>query len=212
MMMTLLPGCFFQMGSKAGEAGVGVLNVAPKFSEIKIVSFQKTMRLYLTISDYNSWDDVYRINVTLEYHGSQVANFQFHQYADPGSFQRINEFTEMSHGKNLLQIDRCSSTHSNKSETVEDKCELRVLFVFTKTLMTNIKITVEDREGEKAMAQVDYSTEETVGSENMLVIPWFDRSIVVKTPPYFVTLLAALLGLIGVMFYHKKKILQKREK
>ena len=43
----------FSINANAGEAGVGVLNVSPKFSEIRLVQQDNLIRAYITASDYN---------------------------------------------------------------------------------------------------------------------------------------------------------------
>ena len=52
---------FLSIEASAGEAGVGVLNVPPKYSMIRVVQQDKFIRVYLTISDYNSWEDIFTV-------------------------------------------------------------------------------------------------------------------------------------------------------
>ena len=43
------------------------------------------------------------------------------------SYDIINEFTEISGENNLLEIKRCSYSHSDSKETVEDRCNLEIM-------------------------------------------------------------------------------------
>ena len=60
---------FSSIDANAGSAGVGVLNVPPQYSMIRLVQQNNNIRIYLTISDYNSWEDIYSVSVVLEDYG-----------------------------------------------------------------------------------------------------------------------------------------------
>lgn len=188
----------------AGKAGVGVLNVAPEYSGISIQQHDDTIRLYLTVSDYNSWEDIYEAKVVLEYLDTEIATFYFKQYEDTTSYDKYNEFSEESNNKNLLDKEKCSYSHSNKKETVEQRCDLDLTFVFKTTRFTLLRIEVKDREGETATTEVDYNAEEMTRSSELLVIPWFDEMIAVEIPAYLPDLIALIFAIIGTIFIARR--------
>ncbi len=120
----------FSINANAGEAGVGVLNVSPKFSEIRLVQQNNLIRAYITTSDYNSWGDIYDVKIILDSYGSEIATFTYKQYDDTDSFEKINEFSEESKENDLLLEEKCSASHSDNDETVEERCNLNLIFVF----------------------------------------------------------------------------------
>jgi hypothetical protein len=184
----------------AGKAGVGVLNVAPEYSDISIQQHDDSIRLYLTASDYNSWEDIYEVAVVLEYYDSTIATFRFKQYEDTTSYDKYNEFSEDSDNKNLLDIERCSYSHSNKRETVEQRCDLDLTFVFKTTRFTRLKIVIKDRAGESATTEVDYDAEEMTRNSELLVIPWLDEMIAVQIPAFLPDLIALIFAILGTIF------------
>ena len=127
------------MTASADEAGVGVLNVPPKFGIIQIVQQEENIRVYLTISDYNSWEDLFAVNITLGDVDTKISSFVFKQYKDTTSFEKIYEFSESSTGSNLLIEEKCSYTFSTKKDTVDEKCNIELLFVFHTTWFSKIK-------------------------------------------------------------------------
>lgn len=195
----------FSTNANAGsKAGVGVLNVPPEYNIVRVVQQDNNLRFYLTISDYNSWEDIYEVNVILEYYGSEIARFTFNQYADVTSYQKINEFSETSKEENLLQVDKCSYSHSDKKETVEDRCNFDLLFVFRTTWFTHFKILTSDREGLTATTQVDYNAEDMMRSSNMIMIPGLDGPIPVEVSALVLNIIAIAAGAIGVLYLNKK--------
>lgn len=55
----------FIMDASAGQAGVGVINVPPKYGYIRVEEQGDLIRVYLNISDYNSWADINNVSVTI---------------------------------------------------------------------------------------------------------------------------------------------------
>ena len=141
------------------KTAVGVLNVGPSKISTRVIPQDDMMRIYLTISDYNSWEDIFKVDVILEYHGMEAAIFSFNQYEDRDSFVKSNTFTEISLENNLLQKEKCTFQHSDDKETVADKCNLEILFVFRVTWFTDLKVVAEDRGGLKTSTSIEYSTE-----------------------------------------------------
>ena len=202
----------FSINANAGEAGVGVLNVSPKFSEIRLVQQNNLIRAYITASDYNSWEDIYDAKMILEYYGSEIATFTFKQYDDRDSFEKINEFSEESKENGLLLKERCSASHSDNDETVEERCNLNLIFVFRMTGFTHFKIIVSDREGSTASINIEYKAEEMMRSPGIIIIPGLNEPITVAIPSYLLTLMAALMGLLGIWIIARKKEKNKNKK
>ncbi|UCH71636.1 MAG: hypothetical protein JSW62_04355 [Thermoplasmatales archaeon] len=195
----------FSVNVTAGSrAGVGVLNVKPEYNEVRVVQQDNTIRIYLTISDYNSWEDIYKVTVSLEYYDSEEASFTFKQYEDATSYVKINEFSEKYEEKKLLLEEKCTYSHSDKKETVEDRCNLDILLVFRTTWFTQLNIITYDREESTATVNIDYSSEETVRSNNAIMIPGLDGPIPVRISSLILDLTAIFAGLIGVLYYSKK--------
>ena len=92
----------------SGQAGVGVLNAPTKFGSVRIEKQDSFFRVYLTVSDYNSFSDVYDVTIILEDNDVEMASFNFRQYEDVESYQKINEFSQSSAGDDLLSLEKCS--------------------------------------------------------------------------------------------------------
>lgn len=193
---------FFSIGASAGNAGVGVLNVSPKFGIIRVVQQDNFIRVYLNISDYNSWEDIYIVNVSLENYGMKSSEFRFKQYSNTESYEKLNEFSEISGEKNLLVKEKCSFYHSDGTETVADRCNLELLFVFHSTGFTRLNILASDFEGLTTQAHIDYNTDEAMRSIDVIIIPGLNIPIII--PPYFLDLIAVILGIIGTIYFINK--------
>jgi hypothetical protein len=191
--------------SADNKTGVGVLNVPPEYSKVRVIHQDNTIRVYLTISDYNSWEDIFKVDVALEYYGLETALFTFKQYVDPNSYLKINEFEETSIERDLLFEDKCLCFHSDKKETVEEKCNLDLVFVFRVTWFTRLKIVAIDREGEKATTIVEYNAEDLLRSSTMIMLPGLYEPIPVYIPSFFLNLIAIFGGGIGALYLIRKK-------
>jgi hypothetical protein len=193
---------------KAGNAGVGVLNVSPQYNIIRLVKQDDTFRVYLTVSDYNSWDDIQSINVILMDETGIKAEFIFKQYVDNTTFDKINEFSEKSEDNNYLVIKKCSYDHSN-GEDVEDKCNLNLLFVFQETSFTNINIIAYDRSGATATIQIDFTSEELTRRGNIIIIPGIDKSAILEIPQYFLDIIALIISSLATWCIIRKTDITK---
>ena len=56
---------FFSNNVNAGEAGVGVGNIPPKFNMIRLTSQDDNFRVYLTVFDHNSWEVFFYVIIAL---------------------------------------------------------------------------------------------------------------------------------------------------
>ncbi len=201
----LFSRAFFSPDAHAGEAGVGVMNVPPKFSEIRIVQQDNsTLRIYLTASDYNSWEDIETVQVSLDDNGVETAKFLFQQYADATSYVKINEFSDLVGENALLVKDKCSYTFSESKETIDDRCDLKLIFVFHTTWFTRLNIILSDRAGLTSEAHIDYNAEEMAKSGNLLLIPGFPDPIFLTIPSYLLDIIAVTSAAIGTVLLVKK--------
>lgn len=200
----LLFNTFSSIDAEAGEAGVGVMNVPPQYSMIRLVQQNNSFRAYLTVSDYNSWEDIYSVSVILEDSGVEKAEFLYKQYADLTSYEKINEFSEIPEENKLLVIKKCSYDHSYEEKTVEDKCNLEIIFVFHTTWFSGLQVIATDREGSTATLQLDYTSEDIIRSDNIIIIPGLDSSMSFKIPPYLLDFIALLVAAIGTLYFVKK--------
>jgi hypothetical protein len=168
--------------ASAGNAGVGVLNVSPQYNIIRLVQQDNYIRMYLTVSDYNSWMDILSVSVILEDSGIDKAIFTFKQYIDGTSYESINEFSEDTHEK-LLDLKKCSYDTSNGG-SVEEKCNLNLLFVFQSTWFTRLKVEASDRAGSIATIELDYTSDDLARSGNIIIIPGINTPTRIELEPY----------------------------
>ena len=203
--IVLLLTAIFSVDVRAeGQSAVGVLNVGPSQITTRIVPQDNTIRVYLVILDYNSWEDIFEVSVILEYYGKETAMFTFSQYEDTATYVKSNTFTETSTEGDLLLKEKSTFSHSDKKETVDDKCNLNLLFVFRVTWFTHLKIVAKDRGGLEATTLVEYSTDDLMRSSNMIVIPWIDGPILVGISSLVINILAIVVGAIGALYFAKK--------
>jgi hypothetical protein len=204
--LTLFISLFiFPLHVRAGEAGVGVINVPPKYGYIRIEEQDNFIRVYLNISDYNSWADISNVAVTLDHYGTKLCTFLFQQYKSVDSYVEINEFSEIPDNLHLLDVEKCFFEKSYEKETIDERCDIAIRFVFKKTFFTGLKIRINDRVGSApAEAYISYNTEESMRSGNTLIIPWIGGRITITIPPYLIDIIAIVFASVGVMYYLKK--------
>jgi hypothetical protein len=214
LLAILLPIIIYPYQANAGQAGVGVINVPPKYGYIRVEEQGDYVRVYLNISDYNSWADVYNVTVTLESYGKKLSTFVFQQYKDFDSFVESNEFSETPKKSHLLDTKKCCYEKSTEQETIDQRCDIAIRFVFQKTFFTGLSIVINDRAGSApAEAYIYYNSEESLRSGNTLVIPWIGVQLTLSLPPYLLDSIAIILATLGVMYYLKKTgIREKRKK
>ena len=196
---------FFAINVNAGsgKAGVGVESPPVQFSEIRLTQHENTIRIYLTITDINSWEDIHSVSIILEDEGVEKAKFIFEQYRDASTWDKINEFTETSKDNNLLITKKCSYDTLDKEDTLEG-CYLNLLFVFETTWFTQLKIIASDRGGATATLELDYSTEDIIRSGDIIIIPGVNESITIQIPPYLLDIIALLIASISTWYIVKK--------
>ena len=159
-----------------GSAGVGVLNVPPEYSETRIVTEDGIMKVYLTISDYNSWSDIYNVTVTIENGDTINALFIFRHYENKTSTTPLAEFEEKI-GKNYLIENKCKYLHSEKTDTVSDRCLLHLVFAFYPVPGNQLTILTYDKGGLSAKTYIEYNVEGIPRSTSLIMLPWMTTPI-----------------------------------
>ncbi len=198
----LCSGAFAPLYASAGQAGVGVINVPPKYGYIRVEEQGEYVRVYLNISDYNSWADINNVSVVLDKYGEPVSTFLFEQYESPDSYVEINGFSERPASNELLMVEKCLYEKSDLKDTVDERCDIAVRFVFRKTFFTGLHITIYDRSGsDAAQAYIAYNSEESMRSGDLIVIPWIDGRLSITIPLFLLDLIAIVLAASGVSYY-----------
>ncbi len=185
------------------DAGVGVINVPPNYADIKILQQDNTIRAYLTLSDYNSWSDIYKVQVNLEENGAILHTFIFKQWDDKNSFNTVNEFIDESNDF-LLQKNACDVTHSSETNTVADRCQLHIRFVFQTTYFSQLHVISTDRAGESTETFIEYQGSDMNRGSNTLLIPWIDGTMKLELPPFLLDISLIFIALISTIIIGKK--------
>jgi len=186
-----------------GKAGVGVLSPPPQYSIIRLLQQDSSIRIYITVSDINSWQDLYSVSIILEDSGVEKAKFTYKQYENVDTWNTINEFSEESEKNNLLETKRCSYDHSDQEETLTG-CYTNLIFVFKTTWFSRLNIIASDRGGSTATLQLDYTAEDLMRSGDIIIIPGIGESMAVELPPYLLDIIALIIATFGTWYIVKK--------
>jgi len=203
LLLTLL---YFIESVDAGRAGVGVLNVSPEYRSTRIIQGEGIVKVYLTVSDYNSWRDVYQIDLFVEDRGVTRAHFRFKHYESTTQYNEINKFSEME-GNNYLLLDECSASHSSTDKTVDDRCLLNVVFAFTPVpRSTRILVITYDRGGLIADTSVEYNnTAGNFRNANYIVPFWMDSPVRIPSDLIDVISISTALTAAAVMLVRRRE-------
>jgi hypothetical protein len=188
----------------SGQAGVGVLSAPPQYSIIRLVQNNDYIRVYVTVSDINSWEDIFSVSIVLKDLGSEKAEFRFQQYIDQESWEKINIFNEIPSENNLLVTEKCTYNNLNIEEILKD-CYLNLIFVFHSTHFTQMDILAYDRGGAKSTLELDYSSQDISRSGNIMIIPGIGKPIAIEIPGYALDVIALCIATIGTFYLVKKK-------
>lgn len=138
------------------DGGVTVINVPPQFSGFRIATQDGLNYIDVVVSDYNSWQDIFRVQVEIESDTqAPVADVAFQQYPDNATLQRQPQFTE-SVGSFLVR-DLSSATFNTQPVTIPERTEMRITFVMSPVNGKFLSVTTTDLGGLTAFAQVEYS-------------------------------------------------------
>ena len=186
-----------------GNAGVGVMNVPPNYASIDIYPQDNTIRAYLTLSDYNSWMDIHKVQVNLEENGVVLYSFIYQQYSDPETFQQLNTFSDLSETP-ILVTEACNVEHSQSTKTIQDRCQLDLRFVFKTTYFSKLHIISTDRAGDSTEIWVEYKGSDMTRNENILLIPWIGGSFKLEFPPFTLDILIVIIATIATIIIGRK--------
>jgi hypothetical protein len=118
----------------------------------------------------------------------------------------INRFSQFLGGNNLLNLEKCSYFHSVKKDTVDDRCDLQLLFVFETTFFTRFHLIVRDRAGETAESHIDYNAAEMTRDNNVIIIPGLNGELYrIWLPQFILEILTILAAIAGTMYVAKKR-------
>src|SRR5256884_5462650 len=136
--------------------GVTVINVPPQFSGFRIRTQDGLNYIDVVVSDYNSWSDIFRVEVAIENDlQAPVADVTFQQYPDNVTLQRQPEFAEPV--GSFLVRSLSSATYSATGQSIPERTEMRVTFVMSPVNGKWLSVTATDLGGLTAFAQVEYS-------------------------------------------------------
>ncbi len=143
--------------AQAQAPGVTVINVPPEFSAIEIGIQGGFQRVYVIVSDYNSWGDILRVDLEILDDGrGQIAHVVFQQYANNQTLIREPLFLE-NLGRILVHDQSLASVNTDP-QTIADRSELRVTFTLVPLVGRWLRVTATDLDGLVATAQVEYLT------------------------------------------------------
>lgn len=141
---------------EARDGGVTVINVPPQFSGFRISTQDGLNYIDVVVSDYNSWADIFRVEVKIQTEAlDAVADVAFQQYPDNVTRQAQPQFTE-SVGSFLVR-SLSSATYNTEPSTIPERTEMRVTFVMSPVNGKFLSVTTTDLAGLEAFAQVEYS-------------------------------------------------------
>ncbi len=130
------------------QSGVSVINVAPNISDAQLKKINHVYRLKVIASDYNGWQDISQINLTiLDKKDTTMASGGYIQYKNdtkiPTEENRIDDFSNFE-GSPLV-TEECTVKRPRNSSSVEDKTDMELVFYFLIdggwTVLLNIKDT-----------------------------------------------------------------------
>ncbi|HDO19790.1 MAG TPA: hypothetical protein ENG74_03595 [Thermoplasmatales archaeon] len=181
----------------ASKAGVGVVNVTPTYKHIRLINGEHAVELCLSISDYNSWKDVWKVEVIAESGDETCAHFIFLHYRDAESFDEVNLFEE-DVGEYLLP-ELCTVKRSLTETTIDDRCVINVSFIF-KPIPGCDRLTIYayDREGEKASIEMFYGSYHDMRNKEAIVPFWTGQPM--RISPDLPDVVAGSISITSVAF------------
>lgn len=142
----------------AGQgAGITVINVPPQFSAINIYSRDGLNYIDVVVSDYNSWQDIFSVQVrALSQALAPLADVLYQQYptnttpvAQPSFSQPVGDY---------LVTDLSSASHASQTVTIPERTDLHLTFVLSPVKAEWLNVSATDLGGQVAYAQVEYQS------------------------------------------------------
>ncbi len=167
-------------GADAGEGGVTIINVPPRISRMHFSAEYGITRIYMSVSDDNSWRDIYSVNLTFFNGERKIALITYLQYAnrsDLGSMEDL--FTQ--HIGNYLIPDESYAERNRSGMSLEDKTTLNLTFSLKSIKATYVSVVVEDREGTNATVGVEYPLVSSATQLPAMPVPAEDIAFIIAT-------------------------------
>jgi hypothetical protein len=137
--------------------GVTVIDVPPQFNSLDIRTQDGLNYVDVVVSDYNSWQDIFRVRVeVLNDLRAPVADVGFQQY--PTNSSTVPQPTFNQSVGNYLVQDLSSARHSSQSVTIPQRTDLRLTFVLNPVKGAWINVSATDLGGLTSYAQVEYQS------------------------------------------------------
>ncbi|MCD6461367.1 MAG: hypothetical protein J7L61_01330 [Thermoplasmata archaeon] len=183
-------------------AGVGVWNSPPTFASITVKEDDR-ISLYLNVSDYNGWEDIFRVTVDIyNPDGDLVESVIYQQYPSNVSSVRIDEFTE-ARGEFLIPPDEdnfYAGSHVRRFSGEGwfiDNTTQEIVFIFKPFAGTRMRVVAEDSKGEMGVHQGPFSSK-------YIATPLVEGAAV----PLSISLIVSAVGatLVTVDRYHNNKL------
>ncbi len=128
-------------------AGVGVLPVRPRITDVELKHNFGTQHLRFEIFDLNSWKHVSEASVEFYRGGELVRHYVFNQTED------LERRIEVRKGDGLVNFE---SNSSAKRETVEQRCTLSLHFQFSGINYDKLTIRARDHSGGTSKSTINF--------------------------------------------------------
>lgn len=160
-------------GNPDGGGGVSVMNVSPKIKEANLEKENGVFNLTFTVSDYNGWDDIYRVNGSILSGGVNgdkelLSSFGYKQYNQSGRNGQSAVDKFLNYEGHALKESRSEVDKPNESDSISGKTEMLLSFYFYIDGGEVVELDIEDRSG--------------LHSELIVKFPSFMRGIYSITP------------------------------
>ncbi len=149
--------------SLGAGTGVGVFNSPPTFVGLSIIDHVDRVGIYVSISDYNGWDDVASVNVRIvDAKDRLISNMTYYQYNAAGV--RVDSFVD-NLGDYLIPPD---TNHPSTTSSVqrfkgvgwfEDNTTQKMVFMVQPLNGAIINITAYDRDGASCSFEGPFSAQ-----------------------------------------------------
>lgn len=149
--------------SLGAGTGVGVFNSPPTFVDLSIIDHVDRVGIYVSISDYNGWDDIASVNVRIvDAKDRLISNMTYYQYNSDGS--RTDSFVD-NLGDYLIPPDPAHPSTTSYVQRYhgvgwfEDNTTQRMVFMIQPLNGAIINVTAYDRDGASCSFEGPFSAQ-----------------------------------------------------
>ncbi len=154
---------FLPSQSQGAGTGVGVFNSPPTFVSLSIIDHVDRVGIYVSISDYNGWDDIASVNVRItDSRDRLISNMTYYQYNADGV--RTDSFVD-NLGDFLIPPDPNHPTTTSYVERFsgvgwfEDNTTQKMVFMIQPLNGAFINVTAYDRDGASCSFEGPFSAQ-----------------------------------------------------